>query len=206
MVRLSREADQSLFDAVRAFVAGHGNPGVARFRAAMGDWGRDWTPVPPRHLPVSDSLPAALPLCGPETRDLVALFAEHRASRKWEQSYRREDGLVGEDMLAGYGFAEVVGKRGPFLSERIRSGIGVWGADIVYPPHRHGADEAYVVLAGSAEFTLGERGAGAPFLASVGEVVHVPSMTRHGFRTLGEPVVIFYLWQDGDLRETSSFD
>lgn len=57
-------------------------------------------------------------------------------------------------MLSGYGFAEVIGERGPFVSKRVRSGIGVWGPNIDHPAHHHMAEEVYVPLAGSAEITL----------------------------------------------------
>jgi len=109
-------------------------------------------------------------------------------------------------MLAGYGFAEVVGLRGQFLSTRIRSGIGVWGPDIIYPPHHHRADETYVVLAGAAEFTVGEGAGASVSMRTAGDVVHVPSMTPHGFRTGEDPLVVLYMWQGAGLREKSSFD
>jgi len=106
-------------------------------------------------------------------------------------------------MLAGYGFAEVVGRHGPFLSTRVRAGLGVWGPNIVYPPHRHRAEETYIVVAGAAEFTLGEDARAPASKRIAGDVVHVPSMTTHGFRTRDDPVLILYLWQGSDLWETS---
>nr|MDJ0970654.1 dimethylsulfonioproprionate lyase family protein [Kiloniellales bacterium] len=115
------------------------------------------------------------------------------------------DAVVGEDMLAGYGFVEVVGVHGPFLSTRVRAGIGVWGPDIVYPPHRHRAEETYIVVAGAAEFMVGEDPKASASKRIVGDVVHVPSMTTHGFRTRDDPVAVLYLWQGIDLREKSSF-
>ncbi|GAB5471810.1 MAG: hypothetical protein Kilf2KO_48400 [Rhodospirillales bacterium] len=196
-------ADKDLFEAVQAFVAQHDHPGVGRFRDAMADWGDVHLAVEPHHRPASDTLrdiAAEAPV-----HDLVARFARHRLSRKWEQSYTKADGVVGDEMLAGYGFAEIVGKWGPFVSERIRSGIGVWGPNILYPLHRHRADEIYIVLAGSAEFTLGEGDSAQVFRRGAGAVVEVVPMTLHGFRTLEEPLAVFYLWQQGDLRELSSF-
>jgi len=200
-----RLADQSLIDAIGAFVAAHDHPGVARFRDAMENRGGKWTAVEPNHLPASDILARAPTASRPETAALLSLFVEHRATRHWEQSYTRADRVVGEDMLAGYGFAEVVGLRGPFLSTRIRSGVGVWGPGIVYPPHRHRADETYVILSGAAEFTMGEGAGASVSMRTAGDVVHVPSMTTHGFRTRKDPLAVLYLWQGGGLREKSRF-
>lgn len=196
-------ADGRLLDAILAHVAGSRDPAVARFADAVATWGQEHVPVPPFHRPVSDALPGLLDLTVPGTRGLLAAFARERQSRKWEQSYTRADNLVGEDMLSGYGFAEVIGKWGPFVSEKVRAGIGIWGPDIDYPPHRHGAEEVYVVLAGAAEFRLAGE---PPRVRKPGEAVHVTSMRTHGFRTADLPLAVFYIWQSGDLRETSRFD
>ncbi len=156
--------------------------------------------MPPRHLAASDTLAGCVGLTAPDTHDLVAAFTAERVTRKWEQSYTKSENVVGDDMLSGYGFAEVIGKHGPFVSERVRAGIGVWGPHIDYPPHRHAAEEVYVVVAGSAEFDLGE-----PVVRHAGEAVYVPSMMTHGFRTKDQPLAVFYIWQAGDLREKSTF-
>ncbi len=200
-----READQRLLDAVLSFVAGHPHPALQRFKPALADWGEAWTAVAPSYLPAVETLQAALPLASSETRTLAALVARETGSRRWEQSYRKTDGLVGDDMLSGYGFVEVIGTLGPFVSNRVRAGVGVWGPSIAYPPHRHQAEEVYVPLAGSAEFRLGEGDNLSMTTCGVGDAVYVPSLLRHGFRTKEQPLVVFYIWQAGDLRETSSF-
>ena len=130
------------------------------------------------------------------------LFERAKDRLKWEQSYTKADAVVGVAMLAGYGFVEVIGKHGPFRSDRVRSGIGVWGPGITYPAHCHRAEEVYVPLAGSACFEVDGR---APQVGRAGDAVDVPSMRVHGFRTTDEPLVVLYIWQAGDLREKSTF-
>ena len=193
--------DLELLDAVRDFTLRHEHPDIARFKSAMRDWGDDWRERPPRLLPAARLLPrfAAERGCHP----LISSFAAAAERLHWEQSYRREDALVPEAMLDGYAFAEILGRRGPFVSERIRAGIGVWGPNIDYPRHHHRAEEIYLVLAGSADFTLGDN---APRSCSRDQVVFVASDTRHGFATRDEPLAVFYLWQAGDLRQQSSFE
>ena len=201
-----QEGDHRLLDAIQRFVAGHQHAAVQRFRDKVADWGRQWQPATPHDLPAVAWLSRALSHTQTETHALTALFEQEKSSRRWEQSYSKADGLVGQDMLAGYAFAEVIGKQGPFVSERVRAGLGIWAPNIVYPPHRHQAEEVYMVLAGSAEFLLGEGSAAVTSIHEAGEAVFVPSRQWHGFHTGRAPLVVLYIWQDGDLREKSAFN
>ncbi len=199
---MTSEPDQRLLSGILKFVGEHPHPDVARFKQAIANWGDEWRGVPARPLPAAETLGRTLDLTTDHTRPLAALFEAEKATRKWEQSYTKADDVVGADMLQGYGFAEVIGKLGPFVSTKVRSGIGVWGPGIDYPVHQHAAEEVYIVLGGSADFMLD----GEPYKTRrAGDVVHVRSMRRHGFRTTKQPLAVFYIWQAGDLREKSSF-
>lgn len=192
----------ALRDAILDFVAASPEAALRPFRENVANWGTEAIGLPPRHLPASDILAASLDLAAPATRSLAEAFIRHRGALHWEQTYTAADGLVSADMLAGYGFAEVIGLRGPCVSTRIRAGLVVWGPGIDYPPHRHVAEEAYLVLAGAGEFRLdGEP----PRLAEAGAAVHVASNLRHGLRTTARPLAALYLWQGGDLRQKSVF-
>lgn len=197
-----KQKQEPLRDALLSFVAGSSSKALDPFRDGMANWGHDWKVVPPAHLPASDFLTPALSGTNADTHTLTSLFEQERSGLKWEQSYKKADGVVGDDMLDGYGFVEIIGKWGPFVSERVRSGIGVWGPNINYPTHYHGAEEVYYLLSGSAKFRFND---GPVETREVGDVVYVPSMTKHGFASLDTPLVIFYIWQAGDLRETSKF-
>ena len=197
-----RIEDLELLDSVREFALAHPHPAVQRFRESMRDWGDEWFAVEQTHLPAADFLGTAIPTGNRQTRALLETFERHKNRLRWEQSYRKEDGVVPDAMLEGYAFAEIIGKRGPFVSDRIRSGIGIWGPGILYPRHQHQAEEIYVVLAGAAEFKIG---ADDETRRIAGNVVYVQSNTPHGFRTTDQSLVVYYLWQAGDLRQTSSF-
>jgi mannose-6-phosphate isomerase-like protein (cupin superfamily) len=195
--------DLELLNAVRDFTLDHTHPDIERFKSSMRDWGEAWHEVTPAYLAAADFLGPASAATNAQTSALVATFERHKNRLRWEQSYTKEEDLVSDAMLAGYGFAEILGQRGPFVSDRIRAGIGIWGPDIVYPRHQHEAEEVYVVLAGSAAFKLGS---GGETRHGVGDVIFVESNTPHGFRTTGQSLVVFYLWQAGDLRQQSRFD
>jgi len=198
----AQQQDLELLDSVRNFTLEHRHPLVEGFKPAMRDWGTQWQATSADYLPVGDILATAVKRCDAASQKLVETFVRHNRRLHWEQSYRQQDGLVADAMLAAYGFAEIIGLRGPFVSERIRAGIAIWGARIDYPPHRHQAEEIYLLLAGSAEFSFDNN---AVQTCRAGDVVYVESNRRHGFRTTDESLVVFYLWQAGDLRQTSSF-
>ena len=194
--------DLELLDSVREFALSHPHPAVKRFRESMRNWGDDWVAVEQTHLPAADFLGAAVPTGNQQTRPLLETFERCSNRLRWEQSYRKEDQLVPDEMLENYAFAEIIGKQGPFVSDRIRAGIGIWGPQIAYPRHQHQAEEIYIVLAGATEFRIGEA---EETLYKTGDVALVESNTWHGFRTTGQIFVVYYLWQAGDLRQTSSF-
>lgn len=200
--RTGKTADQTLLEATLAYVADHPDSKMDGFREPLANWGTDWRDVAPTHLPASDILARCLDRTIAETRDLTNHFVRERGSRHWEQSYTSTDAAVGQDMRSGYGFAEIIGKRGPFVSNRIRAGIVVFAGGIDYPPHRHKAEEIYMILAGRADFQLGLD---APIRHEAGDLIHVPSCLVHGLRMTDDPLVVFYLWKDGDLREKSTF-
>lgn len=195
--------DLELLDAVRDFALEHPHPEIERFKASMRAWGETWQEVIPAYLAVVDILGTAGVSTETPASTLVAAFERHKSRLRWEQSYKKEDGLVPDAMLAGYGFTEIIGQRGPFVSDRIRAGISIWGPGIVYPRHQHEAEEIYVVLAGAAEFKVGS---GVETRQSVGDVVYVESNVSHGFRTTDQSLVVYYLWQAGDLRQQSRFE
>ena len=197
-----KQADIELRDAIQAFVAGFSHPDLERFKPGIAQWSDEWQGVPATHLPAADFLPDSLATTSPETKHMVELLARHADDVKWEQTYTKADSAISEKMLATYGFVEVIGSRGPFVSEQVRSGIGVYGPGIGYPPHQHKAEEIYIVLAGGAEYRLDGQ---PPRYAKPGNLVFVPSMLTHGFYTSDEAMVVYYIWQAGDLREVSTF-
>lgn len=194
--------DLELLDAVQDFALSDPDPRVQKFSRSLREWGQDWVATSPAYLPAADFLADAIMNSTTRGRQLMTVFERHKTRLRWEQSYRKQDGLVPREMLDGYGFAEIIGQRGPFISDRIRAGIGVWGPGIVYPRHRHQAEEVYILLAGSAEFKIGKS---EELECGAGEVVFVESNTMHEFRTTDQALVVYYLWQAGDLRQVSRF-
>jgi len=194
---------RELFEALCEYVTQHPHPRLAQFEPALRNWGDTCRDVEASRLPVTDLLEAALADCDTRARGLLRAVAEHHHRLRWEQSYRRQDGLVPDAMLDAYGFAEFSGLHGPLISERIRCGVAIWGPDIDYPRHHHQAEEAYLLLSGSMQFQFDDD---SPLHFGRGDAVVVDSDRRHGFRTGAGPLVVCYLWQAGDLLQISRFN
>lgn len=191
-----------ILSAILNYVDGVEDRNLDKFRSNLRDWGEKWVAVGSRRLPAAGYLTLPGIATGPRSRALISKFDNQQDALLWEQSYSKEDNVIGNDMLAGYGFVEIIGSKGPFVSDRIRCGLGVWGPEIHYPAHRHHAEEIYLVLAGSAMFKVGDQSEQNRF---ENDVIHVSSMTPHGFRTGKQPLVVLYFWQNGNLREISTF-
>ena len=117
-----------------------------------------------------------------------------KAELHWQQTYTEDDD-VDASLLAGYVFSELIGPGGPYVSDKVRVGVGFWGPNVCYPSHAHEAEEIYQVLAGAAEF---QQQDGPWQHREAGDVIYYRSKLWHGFRTGAEPLFLFYMWQAGE--------
>ncbi len=96
--------------------------------------------------------------------------------------------------------AELVGPDGHIEAEGVRVGLLVSDKATDYPVSRHSGEETYLVISGTAEWTVD----GGPYRAHPpGTLIHHPAWAPHGRRTLAEPFLGAWRWS-GDL-DLSSF-
>ncbi len=172
------------------------------FRGGLEGCDLDWVSVGRKLLPAANFLDKlTLDLSSP-IDELLDLTRQHKDRLLWEQSYSKRDKVVDDAMLAGYAFTELTGKLGPFISNRLRCGIGIWGPGITYPLHWHEAEEIYWILSGTARYCIEQDD---PVLQRPSDIIYIPSNTPHGFSTEDEPFIVLYLWQGADLRQISEF-
>jgi len=191
-----------LRDALLEFVRTTQSRALDPFRDNMASGGEQWIEAPANPLPVARLLGQSWPDASPSARSLMTLFADNNSRLRWEQTYTQAEDSIGDDMVNGYGFVEIMGKWGPFVSDRVRSGVCVFGPRVNYPMHYHGAEEVYCLLSGKADFRFDD---GHVERHEAGDMVYMRPLRHHGFRVLEESVVMFYIWQAGDLREKSTF-
>lgn len=181
---LSRIEDRRL----RSFIAEIGPDPEARALAAQS-------------VPVADCMREAVSRMGPREAEVGAAFLRHAERLRWGQTYRTAE--MGAAFMAAYGWVELIGARGHFVHRSIACGLLALGPDVLYPDHRHRAEEIYVPLSGDALWKRGDEGF-APRAA--GEVIHHPSEIPHAMRTRDRPLLALYVWRGGDLAEKSKFD
>ena len=143
----------------------------------------------PARLPVNDWLASVLPRAAARTRAACDALARAAPLLCWRQNATYRD----PEFLARYGYCELAGPRGHRRDTRKSVGVLLLAPRTLYPPHRHPAEEVYVVLAGSAQWRIAD----APWrLATAGESIAHPSLTVHAMRTDESPLLAAYLWTD----------
>ena len=135
----------------------------------------------------------------PQTRELTAALAAGAGHLAWGQTYCAED--ISPAFLERYGWCELLGSRGHFVSDDLALGVLLLGPETAYPLHRHEAEEIYIVLSGTAFWRKGAGSDETP--VPPGSVVHHPPWTPHAMRTEAEPLLALYLWRGGDLAQKS---
>jgi quercetin dioxygenase-like cupin family protein len=156
-----------------------------------------------RGLPVLRDWDRALALAPGEVRPLLAALGP---ALVWTRNpnYRSRPN---PRFLANYGYGVIIGpadRRARPLIEDASSSMGLLmlGPDVVYPRHRHPAEEIYIPLAGTAWWQRGD----APWRRMPpGNAIHHPPHMPHATRTGGDPLVALYLWQ-GEIATHAKLD
>lgn len=147
----------------------------------------------PSVLPVCDALEAIYP--APDG-SLLKEIRDYRTDLAWRMP---GFGRLPETVSSRMGVVEFVGPDGMLAHERVRLGLLLQGAGVAYPPHRHAAEELYLVLAGTADWCIDQ---GKPVSRGPGSFVwHKPGQL-HSMRTGSEPMLALWGWT-GDVRSAS---
>lgn len=188
---------EAVHEAFRVDLEMIGDYRVAEFVGGM-DWRAPARRLTPKSLACLHHLDRAAGMSGQREKPLLQLLAGHGHRLCWGQTYTAED--FGQHFLDNYGWVELIGTRGHFVSDTIAAGFLVLGPDIVYPDHRHIAEELYLPLTGGTEWRMDE---GSFVARAAGDVIHHPSNVAHAMRTGAEPLVALYLWRGGPLAQKS---
>ncbi|MDR0672654.1 MAG: cupin domain-containing protein [Zoogloeaceae bacterium] len=129
---------------------------------------------------------------------ILAAFLPHLDVLPWRYSYdARADHPGLETRMA---WAELVGPVAPFKSQRVCLGLTAIGAHTLYPAHTHPAVETYLVLSGSARWTMNEHARTHP----PGTLILHPSNVVHAMQTDTSPLLAAYAWT-GDVKTLSRY-
>ncbi len=120
----------------------------------------------------------------------------------WRQTYDPSE--VAASFLERYGWCELIGATGPIPSAALAAGVLLLGPGTHYPPHAHVAEELYVPLSGTAQWS---RGHGGDFESrQPGEPIFHASGESHAMRTGAAPLLALYLWQGAGLGEPARLE
>ncbi|MEQ8877044.1 MAG: dimethylsulfonioproprionate lyase family protein [Phycisphaerales bacterium] len=120
----------------------------------------------------------------------VAPFAE------WRLTYTEEE--VGADFLQRFGWFELAGPEGHFLTRQARITVGFWGANLFYPRHQHEPEELYTIVSGKAHF----QADGAPdCLLGPGETRLHGVNQPHAMTTTDMPILTLVYWRGAGLAD-----
>ncbi|MDR0528124.1 MAG: AraC family ligand binding domain-containing protein [Zoogloeaceae bacterium] len=138
----------------------------------------------------------------PETEgiaDLLALLYPCLSRFPWRYSYDARPDMP--DIGARMAWAELVGPVAPFKSHSVCLGITAMDAGLFYPIHAHPAVETYVVLFGTAEWTLENETRARP----PGALILHPSDAAHAMRAGADsPLLAVYTWR-GEVETLSRY-
>lgn len=113
----------------------------------------------------------------------------------WMQNagYRRE---MPRAFLDNYATLRLIGPDGPYLSDRVRVGLVLFGPDLYYPAHHHPARELYCVIDGTAEWW---RAGEEPALRPPGSVLLHTENQDHVMTMRGDGLLALWAWT-GDIH------
>lgn len=131
----------------------------------------------------------------------VTALVAAAASLAWRRSYTPRQ--VGAAFYDNYAYTEFAGLTGPIPSSQLACGVLVLGPHLLYPPHRHEAEEIYVPLSGTALWQQGnDSWREQPPGAAIHHARHVP----HAMKTGREPLLALYFWRSANLAQESQLD
>lgn len=187
-----------LLQAFEGYVTSRSDPLLRRFMDGF-DWRMDERLLAAHRLPVLNHLNILhKPSADAGEGDLFSTLSSTASALHWGQTYSIAD--FGMDFLQRYGWVELFGTRGHFVSDDMAGGFLLLGPDVHYPDHHHLAEEIYIPLTDGSLWSKDRQ----HFLPRwSGEIIHHPSDIRHAMRTESTPLVALYLWRGGPLAQKS---
>lgn len=115
---------------------------------------------------------------------------------EWRHTYTEAE--VGSDFLNRYGWFELAGPTGHFLSHQARITAAYWGEGLYYPRHQHPAEELYSIVSGHALFHA--DGEADLTLGPEGTRFHAANQP-HAMTTTDSPVLTLVMWRGEGLGD-----
>lgn len=167
--------------------------------AAFCDWPDDlaWQGRPAHLLPVARLLRSHSGAASMASAPLLAALQAVAPHCEWRHTYTADE--VGQRFLDTYGWFELAGPEGHFVTHKARITVGYWGAGLYYPRHQHGPEELYTVVSGGATFHADSKKDAT--LGPGGTCYHARNQP-HAMTTSNTPVLTLVFWRGVGLAAT----
>jgi hypothetical protein len=190
-----------LVDSVHAYLNGLNDVHLQPFLANWPSEPFKTRAILPNLLPVISCMHAAIQATQAEVTFIVNEFKASAPHLQWGQTYIADD--FGTEFLEKYGWAEIIGQRGPIASDHIACGLLLLASGTEYPPHRHATEEIYLPLTSPTYWKSGDKGwASRP----IGVPIYHRSWLTHTIRAESVPLLALYLWRGENLVEKSQIN
>ena len=156
--------------------------------------------VSTNELPVLRHLSQVRVHANSKSLDLLYKIQECSSRIFWGQTYAESD--FGQEFLNNYCWTELIGTRGPIVSDEIACGFLLLGPNTHYPGHSHEAEEFYVPLTEA----LWKKGSEDWQLIKSEVPIYHKSWISHSMKTQLEPLLALYIWKNGNLAQKSKID
>jgi len=155
-----------------------------------------YEPRAPYTLPATDLVRAAPGEASARSTPVVQALQALAPHLEWRLTYTSEE--VGQHFLDNFGWFELAGPTGHFLTHQTRITVGYWGPGLDYPRHQHRAEELYTVLSGSGLF----QADGVPDRVLVPEDTCLYlSNQPHALLTQDDPILTLVFWRGDGLGD-----
>ena len=185
----------ALLNAFRLRLLATGSELVAQFLASVAEQ-PEKRPLSAQTVPVAGRLHEIAGQAAAADRPLVEALLAASDDLHWNRTYTADE--FGPHFYESYGWVELFGTRGHFVSDIIAGGFLLLGPGVVYPDHSHIAEEIYLPL---TDGSLWSKGGSAFALQPTGTVIHHPSAIDHAMTTTDRPLLAAYLWRGGPLAQ-----
>ena len=109
----------------------------------------------------------------------------------WENGYSENE--VNREFLSKYGFFELIGPTGHFLTSEMALYVNFLDKNSYYPLHNHEAEELYFVVSGEAKFE--SENEQSKILKSTDTRFH-KSYQAHSITTFDKKILSFVIWKN----------
>lgn len=150
----------------------------------------------PRHLPACDLITSAPGQTSNRSARLVEALQAVAPHLEWRLTYTADE--VGQHFLDNYGWFELAGPDGHFITDEARITVGYWGPGLEYGRHHHRAEELYTVVAGQAVFKA--DGEADREIGPEGTRLHASDQS-HAMTTTDSPILTLVFWRGAGLSD-----